>query len=255
MNPSLSTIDSLINQLPSHQRVYNSRINSSNLGSIGFDDINIDKTRSSPSFNDSEPPSYFEAIGISHPAHHFNINLNTDGLTQPYPADSANTSILSAQQSTQYQHHGRVVKSKHGNKENLNSVELSPPSSFNLNQNYPYHQRHHIIRTNNLPSLYQQRYQSHSSVNNSMQPTGSVNSIHKPSETYIVWSIFTTVYCVFIGVAALVLSIKVHHYNKQGEYQKAFSRSRIARNLNIAGLFFGFIYMGIGLIACLLPFR
>ena len=243
MNPSLSTIDSLINQLPNPQRVYNSRINSSNLGSIGFDDINIDKTRSSPSFNDSEPPSYFEAIGISHPVHNFNINLNTEGLN---PADSANTSILSSQQ-TQYRHNGRVVNVKNGNKEN--SFELSPSS------NYPYPQRHHVIRTHNLPSLYQQRYQSPSSTSNNLQQTGSLNSVQKPSETYIVWSIFTTVYCVFIGVAALVLSIKVHHYNKQGEYQKAFSRSRIARNLNIAGLFFGFIYMGIGLIACLLPFR
>lgn len=79
MNPSLSTVDSLLNVLPisrntnvnvnllnSFQRgatnqntppTTNSRLNSIEL------DRAIKAARSSPSFNDSEPPSYFEVVG------------------------------------------------------------------------------------------------------------------------------------------------------------------------------------------------
>lgn len=79
MNPSLSTVDSLLNVLPigrntnvnvnllnSLQRgatnlntppTANSRLNSIEL------DRAIKAARSSPSFNDSEPPSYFEVVG------------------------------------------------------------------------------------------------------------------------------------------------------------------------------------------------
>ena len=179
--------------------------------------------RSSPSFNDSEPPSYFEAIGISHPAA---VNLNTD------------------------------IPSSH-------ELHRMPKASSNkefATTQQPNHQRHHVIRTQNLqPSLYpsqQARYNfsyCSSNTNNTLDNTAS--SHQKPSETYMVWSVFTTVYCVFIGVVALVLSIKVHHYNKQGDFRRAYARSKLARNINIAGLFFGFIYMGIGLLACFLPIR
>lgn len=241
---SLSTIENLFNSIipptptptpppssnqPStNQQTFhnnnNSRFNSFNMSSITSEDpANLDKIfirQSSPSFiNDSEPPSYFEAIGISS-----NINANAD-----------NAQFLQQQQQQQ-------------------------PIKVNSNKDTirPNHQRHHVICTQNIqPNLYQnQGYNcsSLSSNNNTMATNDSINYL-KPSETYLVWSIFTTVYCVFIGVVALVLSIKVHHYNKQGDFCRAYSRSKIARNINIAGLFFGIIYMGIGLLACFLPIK
>ena len=237
---SLSTVESLFNATSSHhsnpfsQQASNqmthqqnnnnsSRINSFNMNSMHSEDpTNLDKIhiRASPSFNDSEPPSYFEAVGIS-----------------PQP-DSVN----------QQQ---RIPK--------LNSTK---EQSFecSTSQCQPNHQRHPIIRTQHLqPSLYgqQQQNQRYNFSYCSENTHNSINSVSylKPSETYMVWSIFTTVYCVFIGVVALVLSIKVHHYNKQGDFARAYSRSRIARNINIAGLFFGIIYMGIGLLACFLPIK
>ena len=228
---SLSTVENLFSSTQNqtnaiNQMVYNSRINSFNMSSMNSEDSNnLDKVhiRASPSFNDSEPPSYFEAIGITHHA----INLNTDASALPLQQE-------------------RMPK-LNVNKEDV--IEYTP--------NIPHHQRHHVIRTQNLPpSLYHQNQRYNfsycsSNTNNSMN---SVNYL-KPSETYMVWSIFTTVYCVFIGVVALVLSIKVHHFNKQGDYRRAYSRSKIARNINIAGLFFGIIYMGIGLLACFLPVK
>jgi len=89
------------------------------------------------------------------------------------------------------------------------------------------------------------------SIESGDQTTG--NNSHKPSETYLVWSIFTTFYCLFIGIIALVFSIKVRHYNKECNFPKAYSASKIARNFNIAGLFFGVIYIAVVLLVCVLP--
>jgi hypothetical protein len=94
---------------------------------------------------------------------------------------------------------------------------------------------------------------SYNNENNNNNNSNLVGSIHKPSETFFVWSIFTTIYCVFIGLVALVFSIKVHHYNKQGDYENAFASSKLARNFNIAGLFFGVVYMAIGILVCFMP--
>lgn len=119
--------------------------------------------------------------------------------------------------------------------------EDSKDTSFNFNQPAVFnHQRHHYIRTQHLPASIYSNNQNRMNIN-------------LPSETYLVWSIFTTVYCVFIGIIALILSIQIYHYNKQENYQKAFHRSKICRNVNIAGLFIGIIYLSIGIVACLLP--
>jgi hypothetical protein len=230
MNTSLSTVDSLLNILPNQR---NQR----------QDEHNLDKTRTSPSFNnDSEPPSYFEAIGI-HPANETtasNQNHNSSRLSslqfQKGPKCLSNTPSVC--QTSSY------ISS---NKEF--SIQESPGCIL---INNPQHQRHHIIRT---PYIYSQSamsssYASTPRADRNYIADTSLGSIAKPSETYLVWSIFTTIYCVLIGVVALVLSIKVYHYNKEGNYAKAFSRSRIARNLNIAGLFVGFVYMGIILLIC-----
>ena len=238
---SLSTVESLFNaatatshQQTSNQAAFNnnqSRLNSFNMSSMNSEDpTNLDKIhiRESPSFNDSEPPSYFEAIGISHPvtpvATILNINTNQEQ---------------------------RMPK--------LNSTKEQTYDCSSSSPSQPNHQRHHVIRTQHLQhsnsyGQQNQRYNFSFCSNNTNNSMNSVNYL-KPSETYMVWSIFTTVYCVFIGVVALVLSIKVHHYNKQGDFARAYSRSRIARNINIAGLFFCIIYMGIGLLACFLPIK
>lgn len=266
MNSSLSTVDSLFNTninlnpnptsngSTSNQRLgRNLSLNQPSSGEMqsslsghavslqnGMDQQQqLDKARSSPSFNDSEPPSYFEAIGISH---HNQILLNTDGNPQYIPKLNTNSSINSNNYTSI-------------NYKDISNNQSSPPS-FNCSMI----QHGHQIRTANIPLIYQQSpYPLNESIisNNrfNIQNNQSNNNstVQKPSETYIVWSIFTTIYCIFIGIAALVLSIKVYHYNKQGNYQKAYAKSKIARNLNIAGLFFGIIYMGIGIIATLLP--
>lgn len=224
MNSSLSTCDSLFNSIPnpSSSSQPNPQVS--------------DKTRSSPSFNnDSEPPTYFEAVGIPQNS----LILNIDDLNH----DSTNTSRFSSFQQ-------RLPKI---------SMNTSPEaynkdfSSNQPSQNYvPNHQRHPVLtRSYNLPLSVTQQNRNMCTNNES----NSLDSISKPSETYLVWSIFTTIYCVFIGVPALVLSIKVYHYNKQEDYQKAYSRSKITRYLNIAGLLFGIVYMTIGVIACLVPTR
>jgi hypothetical protein len=241
-NTSLSTVESLFNATTSHQQnpfsqqtsnqaAYNnnnSRLNSFNMSSMNSEDpTNLDKIhiRESPSFNDSEPPSYFEAIGISHPVTPV-LNLNTN-------------------------QEQRMPK--------LNSTKEQAYDCSSSLSSQPNHQRHHVIRTQHLQhsNSYGQQNQRCSFSFCSNNTNNSINSVNylKPSETYMVWSIFTTVYCVFIGVVALVLSIKVHRYNKQGDFARAYSRSRIARNINIAGLFFGIIYMGIGVLACFLPIK
>lgn len=62
MNPSLSTVDSLLNVLPANPILLrNFNATNSRLNSIDLDQMA--KARSSPSFNDSEPPSYFEVVG------------------------------------------------------------------------------------------------------------------------------------------------------------------------------------------------
>ncbi len=177
-----------------------------------------DKTiRSSPSL-DSEPPSYFEALHFEGFPQHINtldINLNKESSFNlpPYPMNS------------------------------------SPPPLHHYNRNHN-HQRHHYIRTENLPASI---YCQNSSNSHRFQFHNTTNSNLKPSETYLFWSIFTTIYCVFIGVVALVLSIQVYHYNKKANYQRAHTKSKLCRNFNIAGLFFGIVYLTIGIVACLVP--
>ncbi|CAF0825294.1 unnamed protein product [Brachionus calyciflorus] len=199
MNTSLSTVDSLFNNQP-----VNSNPNA----------------RSSPSFVDSEPPSYFEAIGINH-----------------HKSDSTNTSRLSSFQTN------RLPKISLHTAPELNSKQTS--SRFNsksINNIQNINQRPNIISQQNSHQVF--RGESFENDHNL-----------KPSETYMIWSIFTTFYCIFIGLPALVLSIKVYHYNKEEQYQKAYSRSRYARYLNIAGLFVGVIYLGIAILVCLIPIR
>jgi len=129
---------------------------------------------------------------------------------------------------------------------NSNSeILFSSNKDYQPNPSYqPTPQRQQFIRTRDLTEsnhpYYNYTYESGS---------GSL----KPSETYIFWSVFTTIYCVFIGMVALVFSLKVKHYNKVGLFQKANSASKIARNFNIAGLLFGVVYLAIGLLVCFLP--
>lgn len=187
--------------------------------------------RSSPSFVDSEPPSYFEAIGINHN----NVIIGPNGLSN----DSANTSRLSS-----FQTNLRLPKV---------SLETSQDSIFkptsNRSNNSHYISNNPNQNINRLPIIISQQ-----NVHQNIE-IGTSNQYLKPSETYMVWSIFTTLYCVLIGVPALVLSIKVYHYNKQEQFDKAYSRSRIARYLNIAGLFFGIVYIGIAVLTCFIPRR
>ena len=66
MNPSLSTVESvpigIAVNMSSLQRHAGGGVNASRINSIDLDGA---KARSSPSFNDSEPPSYFEVVGAA----------------------------------------------------------------------------------------------------------------------------------------------------------------------------------------------
>ncbi len=165
-----------------------------------------EEIRSSPSFNsDSEPPSYFEALGLP----------QTHILTTTIGLDSKESNF-----------------------------SQSIPTIFIQN---PQHQRHHYIRTEHLPaSVYT------NNNNNNNNNMNSSSNILKPSETYLVWSVFTTIYCVILGVIALVLSIQVYHLNKEENYEKAYIKSKLCRNLNVAGLFFGIVYLAIGVLVVLI---
>ena len=114
----------------------------------------------------------------------------------------------------------------------------SKESSFIPNQ-----VRHHYIRTQNLPASI---FSNHNNMTTYLEE-------QKPSETYFVWSTFTTFYCFFVGIIALVLSFQVYYCNQEQNFQKAFSKSKLCRNVNVAGLFCGIIYLTIGIVICLLP--
>lgn len=240
MNSSLSTVDSLFNS----NNQTNTPINQSQRCSTRPEN----KSPSSPSFNDSEPPSYFEAIGV---ATSNNIILTTQNLN----ADSTNSSRIS---STIYQLPKISIQSpKQYGKEHTNASYSQTLMNYCPNQ-LVYES---MARNHNLPIVVTQQNLhgmlncSNISTNNLRNLNSLESSLLKPSEPYMVWSIFTTIYCVLIGVPALIYSIKVYHYNQQGEYQKARTRSKMAKCLNIIGLFCGLFYMILGVFACLFPFK
>jgi hypothetical protein len=209
----------------------------SSCASILLDATNLD-TKSQqrlPSFQDSEPPSYFDVIGCR--------NFSTTSSTNQHMNNNESINLPKIVLHTA----SSRLTSHNNNNSTKEQQQTTNPSTVSY---APNHRRMHVLRSHNLPaSIVNQnpRYYSNSNLNGI---NNSSCSIQKPCETYLAWSIFTTVYCVLVGLPALIFSIKVHHLNKQGEYDKAFSRSKIAKYLNVTGLFFGFVYMGIVLFTC-----
>ena len=232
MNPSFSTTEITVGsnnnnssrRLPSTNIRQQSSGGGSSCGLSILDEMNLEKTaRYSPSMIDSEPPSYFDVIG--------------GGSRKP--------SILTVTSPSMQ----------------LPKVTLSPTYTKETQLSYtPNHRRQQAVSANprhQLPrSLNPNQVCLSSGTEGAVRASRvSFDSIQKPCDTYLAWSIFTTVYCIFIGVPALILSIKVYHYNKQSLYQKAYSRSKVAKYLNITGLFFGFVYLGVVLLTFILPRR
>lgn len=206
MNTSLSTVDTLFN---------GQCLNGTQTGSV---------LRSSPSFNDSEPPSYFEAIGINH------VNLNQ--------IESPRISNLSSIQNSRLPKISLNTAPESGFKKN------SGPTDIYINQSLS-----NTRKINRIPiSALQDDIRQFNETENRIEA-----GISKPSETFLFWSIFTTVYCVFIGLPALIFSIKVYHYNKEENYEKAQSRSKIAWYLNLAGLFCGIVYISVVVLILFIP--
>jgi hypothetical protein len=222
MNPSLSTVDSLLNILPNPLTNTIQRMSGIN----NIDNVDINKVRSSPSFNDSEPPSYFEAVRIS----------NNNVLLENFPATQQTTTTTVT-----------MRQPNHQLPVSISSKDFSESNNYASGDN----RTTHVFRNFNLPSSIYQHEEN--VIQRCSTNPRQVNIECKPSETYLVWSIFTTIYCVFIGIFALVLSIKVRKLNKVGDYKKANRFSRVVWYLNISGLFFGFVYLGIALLTCLLP--
>jgi hypothetical protein len=274
MNSSFSTIEESGNNgsrrlQPNPQHSHMSSIRqqtaeSSCTASI-LDEISVERrNRYSPSFNDSEPPSYFDVIGAGSGVRnvHRVINFNADGISTATPTRLLSTStqlnspsmqlpkiVLNASPSSRLASY---------NKDDESAITTANPSVLSY---VPNHYRQPVLASrvhHNLPQSLnpnQVRYSDAQLNNSESQMTQSTDSIQKPCQTYLAWSIFTTFYCVFIGIPALVLSIRVSQFNKQGLYQKAYTRSKIAKYLNVTGLFFGFVYLGAVVLTVLLPRR
>ena len=208
--------------------------------STGFsvDESCFDKIRSSPSvISNSEPPSYFEALGITPNS----VILNTDGNSITLQTQLNNNQNLDKPPTI----FAKELSYSSETKPSSNQPQI--PTIFYNNISCPYYQRHHVFRNQNVCDSNQ------NNIPSALRLNSEASNMQKPSETYLVWSIFTTIYCVFVGIFALILSIRVAYFNKQGNFDKAHRRAKIARNFNIAGLFFGIVYMAIGIITCLLP--
>ncbi|KAA0706214.1 hypothetical protein E1301_Tti019733 [Triplophysa tibetana] len=73
---------------------------------------------------------------------------------------------------------------------------------------------------------------------------------HSNQTTYLAWSIFNTLCCCFpLGIAAIVFSCRADTAIKSGDTTKASDSSRTARNLNIAGMVIGIIFIIIIIVA------
>lgn len=222
-------------------RQQSSRTGENSCGTSLFDELNLEKLntsglnhlspRYSPSFNDSEPPSYLEAIGAR------NNNSQLISPTSRGRQDSfqlpkivlGGSSRLTKQPSTS------------------SSIVSCQPVVINSE---PNHRRQPAFRMYQTPlSVQSNRYSSDSDFSRvESSATGSdcsTSSIQKPYSTYLVWSVITTLYCILLGLPALVVSIKVGKYNKKGMYEKAQKSSKLAKALNIAGLFSILLYISI----------
>ncbi|KAK2816528.1 hypothetical protein Q7C36_022799 [Tachysurus vachellii] len=65
-----------------------------------------------------------------------------------------------------------------------------------------------------------------------------------PAPTYLAWSIFNTLCCCLpLGILAIVFSCRTDTANTIGDGAVAMAHSRMARNLNIAALIIGVIFV------------
>ncbi|KAL6463404.1 hypothetical protein MHYP_G00277950 [Metynnis hypsauchen] len=72
--------------------------------------------------------------------------------------------------------------------------------------------------------------------------TGGPSAASAP--TYLGWSIFNTLCCCLpLGIAAIVFSCRADTANTIGDGTRAHEHSRTARNLNIAALVIGIIFL------------
>ncbi|KAB5522637.1 hypothetical protein PHYPO_G00161790 [Pangasianodon hypophthalmus] len=79
------------------------------------------------------------------------------------------------------------------------------------------------------------------------QVTGTTAVSHAP--TYLAWSIFNTLCCCLpLGVIAIKFSHKTDKANLNGDTTSANEHSRMARNLNIAAMVTGTIFLIIYLV-------
>jgi hypothetical protein len=69
------------------------------------------------------------------------------------------------------------------------------------------------------------------------------NMTYEQPKDYLAWSIFTAFYCIIIGIIAINLSLKIRQLNTNGKYQLAYTKSMLARNLNMCAVFVGFLYV------------
>uniref|UniRef100_A0AAY5EDP3 Uncharacterized protein n=1 Tax=Electrophorus electricus TaxID=8005 RepID=A0AAY5EDP3_ELEEL len=62
--------------------------------------------------------------------------------------------------------------------------------------------------------------------------------------TYLAWSILNTIFCCLpLGIAAIVFSCRTDTANTIGDGSRAEEHSRTARNLNIASLVLGIVFL------------
>lgn len=65
-------------------------------------------------------------------------------------------------------------------------------------------------------------------------------TIEKEPKSYLIFSILNTVFCCFfVGIGAIIYSVKSREAKKYGDLEKASKNSKIAKTLNIIGLLTG----------------
>lgn len=125
-------------------------------------------------------------------------------------------------------------------------ADSEPPNYYEATRYYPTYSSECVIFTINRPngqSQFISNKNASQSVNSQLTLNrGNMGIIKKPND-YLIWSIITSIYCIFIGITAIIFSLRIRELNANGRYDLSYKQSLIVRNLNLSAIFFGFLYI------------
>jgi hypothetical protein len=143
-------------------------------------------------------------------------------------------------------------------------TDSEPPNYYEATQYYPTcssecvltNVQRPIIFTINRPNR-QSQFSSNKHSNQIQNSHSTLNqssiAIHREPNDYLLWSIITSIYCIFIGLTAIIFSLKIKELNANGRYDLSYKQSKIVRNLNLSAILFGFLYISIALLFYFYP--